>query len=63
MNDTGIVTEPDILSGKPHVRGTRLSVDFLQSLAATGWKREDILETYPYLKAPELDAALAYKGL
>ena len=62
MTASGIATDPDILSGKPHVSGTRLGVDFLQSLAATGWKREDILETYPYLKATELDAALAHKG-
>lgn len=62
MNASGIATDPDILAGKPHVEGTRLSVDFLQSLLATGWSRDNILDTYPYLKAAELDAALNYKN-
>jgi uncharacterized protein (DUF433 family) len=54
-------TDPSICSGKPHVRGTRISVELLQGLAATDWTRENILGIYPYLKPEELDAALAYK--
>jgi uncharacterized protein (DUF433 family) len=55
-----IIVDPSVCSGKPHVRGTRLTVEFLQCLKATGWARETILGIYPYLKAEELDAALAY---
>ena len=62
MNSPSIVTDPGICSGKPHVIGTRLSVDFLQGLTATGWTRENLLETYPYLKPEELDAAMAYRA-
>jgi uncharacterized protein (DUF433 family) len=57
-----IETHPDVLSGKPHVRGTRLSVEFLQGLLATGWSRKAIQEVYPYVAASDLDAALDYRG-
>lgn len=56
-----IAIHPSILSGKPHVRGTRLSVEFLQGLLATGWTRESIQEVYPYVPPADLDAALAYR--
>ena len=61
MDSSNLITDPLICSGKPHVLGTRLTADFLQSLVATGWIREEILDTYPYLKPEELDLALAYK--
>ncbi len=61
MESSKLITDPLICSGKPHVQGTRLTAEFLQSLAATGWAREEILGTYPYLKPEELDLALAYK--
>ena len=53
-----IATDPAICSGKPHIRGTRLSVEFLRGLATTGWTSENILGIYPYLKPEELKAAL-----
>jgi uncharacterized protein (DUF433 family) len=53
---------PSILSGKPYLRGTRLSVEFLQGLLATGWSRDAIQEVYPYVAPQDLDAALAYKA-
>ncbi len=56
-----IQTDPAILSGKPFVRGTRLTVEFLQGLLATGWTREAILEVYPYASPDDIDAALAYR--
>lgn len=57
-----IEIQPSILAGRPHVRGTRLSVEFLQGLLATGWSREAIQEVYPYVSPSDLDAALAYKA-
>ena len=57
-----IESHPGILGGKPHVRGTRLGVEFLQGLLATGWSREAIQEVYPYVPAADLDAALAYEA-
>ena len=51
---------PKVLGGKPHVRGTRLSVEFLLELVASGATREEILKTYPQLKAKALEEALKY---
>lgn len=51
-----IASDPKILAGKPVVRGTRLSVDFLLGLFAAGWTQEQVLENYPQLTAEALRA-------
>ena len=55
-----IATDPSVCLGKPHIKGTRLSVELLQSLQATGYTRTNILETYPYLTPEEVDEVLAF---
>ncbi len=55
-----IHSDPKILSGKPVVKGTRLSVEFLLSLFAAGWTEEEILKGYPHLKREDLRAVFAY---
>jgi uncharacterized protein (DUF433 family) len=55
-----IVLDPAILAGKPVVRGTRLSVDFIIGLMADGWSQADILANYPALTGADLSACLAY---
>jgi uncharacterized protein (DUF433 family) len=55
-----IVIDPTILVGKPIVRGTRLSVEFLIGLLAQGWSEADILRNYPGLVHEDLLACLAY---
>ena len=55
-----IVTDPAILVGKPVVRGTRLSVEFLIGLLADGWSNADILGNYPGLTHDDISACLAY---
>lgn len=57
---TWIVSDPAILGGKPCVRGTRISVQFILELMASGATREEILEKYPHLPAGGLTAALKY---
>ncbi len=42
-----ITSDPEILAGKPIVKGTRLSVKFILNLLAEGWSVEQILENYP----------------
>ena len=51
-----IKTDPAILGGKPFIRDTRLSVEFLQGLMATGWSPTRILEVYQYLDDADLAA-------
>jgi uncharacterized protein (DUF433 family) len=55
-----IVADPAILVGKPVVRGTRLSVEFLLGLMVDGWSEADILDSYPGLTHEDLAACLAY---
>jgi uncharacterized protein (DUF433 family) len=55
-----IVLDPAILAGKPVIRGTRLSVDFVIGLMADGWTEADILRNYPGLTREDLAACLAY---
>jgi uncharacterized protein (DUF433 family) len=55
-----IVSDPEILSGKACVRGTRLSVEFLLELAASGATQPDILARYPQLTDEGLAAAFRY---
>jgi len=55
-----IVLDPAILAGKPVVRGTRLSVEFVIGLMADGWNEADILKNYPGLTHDDVAACLAY---
>jgi uncharacterized protein (DUF433 family) len=57
--DAYIHSDPGILCGKPVVRGTRLSVEFLLELIALGWTEQQILGSYPRLSRAGLDAVLA----
>ena len=55
-----IVLDPAILAGKPIVRGTRLSVEFIIGLMADGWSETDILANYPGLTHEDIAACLTY---
>jgi len=55
-----IHTDPNVLLGKPVVKGTRLSVEFLLERLANGWSTKDLLDNYPRLKAVDIQALFAY---
>ena len=55
-----IILDSEILVGKPVIRGTRLSVDFLLGLMAQGWSEPEILRNYPSLSHEDLVACLEY---
>jgi uncharacterized protein (DUF433 family) len=55
-----IHSDPEILSGKPVVKGTRLSVEFLLGLFGMGWTEEQVLENYPTLDAEAIRAVFAF---
>lgn len=55
-----IILDPDILVGKPVIRGTRLAVEFILELMAAGWSTADILASYPGLESEDIQACLAY---
>ena len=55
-----IVLDPEILDGKPLVKGTRLAVEFIVDLLAQGWSESQILDNYPGLTIEDIRACLAY---
>jgi uncharacterized protein (DUF433 family) len=55
-----IAIDPDVLVGKPTIKGTRMAVEFLLELIAEGWTHEEILRNYPHLVAEDLQAVLKY---
>ena len=55
-----MVSDPEILGGKPCVRGTRISVEFILELLASGADRSQILAKYPQIGEQGLSAALTY---
>ena len=55
-----IISDPQILVGKPTLKGTRISVDLVLRLFGTGWTKEQVLENYPNLTPEMLQAAFAF---
>jgi len=51
---------PEILVGKPVVKGTRIAVDFVIELLSQGWSEEEILKNYPTLTHEDILACLGY---
>src|SRR5215217_1077155 len=57
---THIAYNPEILSGKPHIVGTRLSIEFILELFASGATRDEVLKAYPQLTTEAVEEALKY---
>ena len=55
-----IISDKEILLGKPTVKGTRISVEFVVGLLAQGWTENQILQNYPRLTKESLQAIFAY---
>jgi uncharacterized protein (DUF433 family) len=55
-----VTFDPNIMGGKPCIRGMRVTVGMIVGLVASGHTREEILELYPYLEAEDIDEALGY---
>jgi uncharacterized protein (DUF433 family) len=55
-----IIINPEILVGKPAIKGTRLSVEFIIALLAQGWLESAILKNYPGLTQEDIKACLSY---
>jgi len=60
MTEGIIISDPDILNGKPIVKGTRISVGLILQCLASGMSKEDILMGYPTLTREGLEAALDF---
>jgi uncharacterized protein (DUF433 family) len=55
-----IHVDPQVLVGKPVVKNTRLSVDFILGLYSEGWTEKQILENYPTLTPESLKAVFSF---
>lgn len=55
-----IVLDPHVLAGKPIIKGTRISVEFVLELLSTGMTMETIVKEYPHLRREDILAALDY---
>lgn len=55
-----IVFNPNVMGGKPCIRGMRITVGAVMGLLAKGYSNAEILNIYPYLEAEDIQAALLY---
>jgi uncharacterized protein (DUF433 family) len=55
-----IVADPDVLVGKPVIKGTRISVELVMDLLAAGYTIDQIIEQYDHLTREDIQACLAY---
>lgn len=55
-----IASDPEILGGKPCVKGTRISVELILELFASGATLQDVLDAYPHLTTEGITEALRY---
>ena len=57
-----IVIDSNVLVGKPVIKGTRISVEFVIDLLARGWTVEQVLKEYDHLTVEDIQACLGYAG-
>ena len=55
-----IVIDKEVLAGKPIIRGTRISVEFILELLSSGTSVEEILKEYQHISKEDILAAIAY---
>jgi len=55
-----IAFNPRILGGKPIIKGTRISVQFILEMLSAGMEIDEILEEHPHLEREDILAALDY---
>lgn len=61
MNELDRITiDPQVMGGRPCIRGMRVTVGTIVGLLASGHGPEDVLRMYPYLEAEDIPQALAY---
>lgn len=62
MKNGRIIVNQKILAGKPVIRGTRMSIDFILELLASGWAYDQVIQNYPKLKKEDILAAIRYSA-
>ena len=57
---TRITFDPNVMGGKPCIRGLRVTVGMIVGLVASGYSSAEILQAYSYLEADDIHEALEY---
>lgn len=60
MTFTRITFNPEVMGGKPCIRGMRITAGTIVGLVASGYTFDQILEAYPYLEKEDIKEALSY---
>ena len=55
-----ITFDPEVMGGKPCIRGLRVTAGMIVGLVAVGRARDEILKLYPYLEDEDITQALSY---
>ena len=55
-----ITLDPNLMGGKPCLRGMRVTVGMITGMLASGCSQAEVLKLYPYLEQEDISAALAY---
>ena len=55
-----IERDPNVLGGKPKIRGTRISAELVLSRLGEGWTIEQLIEAYPHITRDQIEACLTY---
>lgn len=55
-----IVVDPDVMLGKPVIRGTRITVELILERLAGGVSFDELLDAYPHLKREDIFSALSF---
>jgi uncharacterized protein (DUF433 family) len=58
-----ITTNPNIMGGRPCIRGMRITVSIVLNLLVNGMNKKQIIEEYPYLEEEDIDQCIAYSNL
>ncbi len=57
---TRITIDPEVMGGKPCIRGLRVTAGTVVGLVASGYSTAEVLKLYPYLEEDDIREALAY---
>ncbi|TZF86382.1 DUF433 domain-containing protein (plasmid) [Pedobacter sp. BS3] len=55
-----IISDKNILIGKPTIKGTRISIELILDLLSSGWTEQQLLESYPQLTTNHIKAVFSY---
>lgn len=60
VDNQRVTSDPSVLGGKPCIRGTRISVELILEVLASGGTYESVLASYPHLDREDVSAAIRY---